>query len=203
MNSTPFSWSWVLAGILLSSFVLYLVAHMVFMESKHRPRLQITLNDKQQGQPPRFSAILSNAPPEFKSPDRRRSYRRFGAQSHSVVIRDIRQDRFDPYDISAIPPADIALPVLFVIAHPDDECMFFGPTIQGISSEIKRWMQQRRQDFILTASNSSRPVYSDDGTEGDDEGTGERFIFQKQVRNFMTRPEDEMYLVCLSNGNSC
>ena len=38
----------------------------------------------------------------------------------------------------------VTLPVLFVVAHPDDECMFFAPTIQVLMDDVQTWMRHRR-----------------------------------------------------------
>jgi hypothetical protein len=97
----------------------------------------------------------------------------------------------------------IKLPILFVTAHPDDECMFFSPTILSIRRQIDLWMEKRRRNILVPLNPSSTPSgrasrkRRPKGTTGFE---GEELEDFSQY-NWLSTAAHQMYIICLSSGN--
>jgi N-acetylglucosaminylphosphatidylinositol deacetylase len=48
-----------------------------------------------------------------------------------------------------------AAKILFVIAHPDDECMFFGPAITSLTKPNEKKNAERKNIFLLCLSDGT------------------------------------------------
>ena len=160
----------------------YILIHVWMTRlSRKRPRLRITLSIKDDDGLQTRTALLTSANPSKAH----QQHTEYHFKSWSPQTR-----RHAAMDASMGPPADIRLPILFVIAHPDDECMFFGPTVLGLQWYLHQWMKARREDMVVYLNEPS-------GMEGDGD-----LHFKRQAQQFLTQPQDEMYLLCLSNGNA-